>query len=64
MTLLAIVVGYIKLSAVCATIMAVIAAYDTRRYPICSACNENTYTRRPKLFSPLATCQLHGRIAA
>ncbi len=62
--LLAIVVGYLKLSVICAPIMAAIAVYDTRRYPVCRECRDNLYTRRPRFFGPLARCQRHGWIAA
>lgn len=62
--LTAIVIGYLKLSVICAPIVAVIAIYDTRRYPVCSDCHDNRYARRPKFFGPLAKCQRHGWIAA
>lgn len=62
--LTAIVIGYLKLSAICLPFVAAIAIYDTHMYPVCSGCGHNLYARRPKFFGPLAMCRRHGWIAA
>lgn len=62
-TLAVLAIGYLKLSLICVPIVAAIAVYDLRRYPMCAECRDNLLTRRPRLFSPLAKCQLHGWVA-
>lgn len=62
MLIAALVIGYLKLSAICVPVMAAIAIYDTHMYPMCPDCHGNFLTHRPKLFSPLAMCRQHGWI--
>jgi len=54
------VIEYLTFSLACLFILAIIAKYDMRMYPLCPNCRDNTHTRRRGLFDPLAECRIHG----
>ena len=49
-------IGYLKLSLVCAPFMAIFAYYDTRMHPMCHGCGNNHHTSRPKFWSQWTFC--------